>query len=63
MIVTARAGLPSIGMVGTKAGMTQIFTEGLAIPASVIAFDSGNVVTQVRNRPTQRNELLDDMYW
>lgn len=46
--VTARAGLPSIGMLGTKAGMTQIFTpEGLAIPASVIALDSGNIVTQV----------------
>ena len=46
-VITARAGLPSIGMMGTKAGMTQIFNEGLAIPASVIAFDSGNIVTQV----------------
>ena len=45
--VTARAELPSIGMVGTKAGMTQIFKDGLAIPASVIALDEGNIVTQV----------------
>jgi large subunit ribosomal protein L3 len=45
--VTARAGLPSIGMLGTKAGMTQIFRDGLAIPASVIAIDEGNIVTQV----------------
>jgi len=45
--VTARAGVPSIGMLGTKAGMTQIFKDGLAIPASVIAIDEGNIVTQV----------------
>lgn len=37
-----------MGMFGTKAGMTQIFTpEGLAIPATVIALEDGNVVTQV----------------
>ena len=37
-----------MGMFGTKAGMTQIFTdEGLAIPATVIAFEPGNVVTQI----------------
>lgn len=47
LLVTARAGVPAIGLLGTKAGMTQIFSEGLAIPASVIAFDKGNVVTQV----------------
>lgn len=35
-------------MFGTKAGMTQIFTpEGLALPATVIALEEGNVVTQV----------------
>jgi large subunit ribosomal protein L3 len=50
--VTARAGLPSIGMLGTKAGMTQIFRDGLAIPASVIAIDEGNIVTQVKTEDT-----------
>ena len=49
--VTARAGVPSIGMLGTKAGMTQIFKDGLAIPASVIAIDEGNIVTQVISPP------------
>lgn len=37
-----------MGMFGTKAGMTQIFTpEGLALPATVIALEEGNIVTQV----------------
>lgn len=37
-----------MGMFGTKAGMTQIFTpEGLSLPATVIALEEGNVVTQV----------------
>ena len=37
-----------MGMFGTKAGMTQIFTpEGLSLPATVIALEDGNVVTQV----------------
>ena len=37
-----------MGMFGTKAGMTQIFTpEGLSLPATVIALENGNVVTQV----------------
>lgn len=37
-----------MGMFGTKAGMTQIFTpQGLALPATVIALEEGNVVTQV----------------
>ena len=42
-----------MGMFGTKAGMTQIFTpEGLAIPATVIAMEEGNVVTQVHTVDT-----------
>lgn len=42
-----------MGMFGTKAGMTQIFTpEGLAIPATVIALEEGNVVTQVHTVDT-----------
>lgn len=46
--VQARSAEAGMGMFGTKAGMTQIFTpEGLAIPATVIALEDGNVVTQV----------------
>ncbi|KAK9827040.1 hypothetical protein WJX74_004450 [Apatococcus lobatus] len=38
-----------MGLFGTKAGMTQIFTpEGLATGGTVIAFDSGNKVTQIK---------------
>ena len=34
---------------GTKAGMTTVFTEdGLALPCTVIALEEGNVVSQVR---------------
>ena len=48
LLVTARAGLPGVGMIGTKAGMTQVYTEeGLCYAASVISLDEGNIVTQV----------------
>lgn len=41
-------------MFGTKAGMTQIFTpEGLAISATVIALEEGNIVTQVHTTDTR----------
>lgn len=36
-----------VGIFGTKAGMTQYFKDGLAIPATVIALEAGNIVTQV----------------
>ena len=37
-----------MGLWATKAGMTQIFTpEGLALPATVLAMEEGNIVTQV----------------
>lgn len=40
-------------MFGTKAGMTQIFTpDGLALPATVIAFEEGNIVAQVKTFAT-----------
>lgn len=46
--VQARSAEAGMGMFGTKAGMTQIFTpDGLALPATVIALENGNVVTQV----------------
>eukprot|EP00891_Asterochloris_glomerata_P007165 jgi/Astpho2/7165/Aster-01486 len=38
----------AMGIWGTKAGMTQIFTpEGLSLSATVIALEDGNKVTQV----------------
>ena len=45
----ARSIEAGVGVFGTKAGMTQIFTPaGLATGGTVIAFDSGNKVTQLR---------------
>lgn len=47
--VVARQPESGVGIFGTKAGMTQIFTpEGLAYPATVIALEPGNRVTQVK---------------
>lgn len=48
LLVQARAKEAGVGIFGTKAGMTQIFTrDGLALPATVIALEEGNIVTQV----------------
>lgn len=48
LLVLARAREAGVGIFGTKAGMTQIFTrDGLALPATVIALEDGNIVTQV----------------
>jgi len=46
---TTRARLDSgVGAFGSKAGMTQIFTDdGLCVPVTVIAVREGNIVTQV----------------
>lgn len=45
----ARAAVPGVGLLGKKAGMTQVFTaDGLAIPATVISTTGGNVVSAVR---------------
>lgn len=47
--VVARAGKPGVGVLGKKAGMTQVFTDdGLAVPATVISVADGNIVTAVR---------------
>ena len=50
--MTPRARLDAgVGAFGSKAGMTQVFTEdGLCVPVTVIAVREGNVVTQVRIR-------------
>jgi hypothetical protein len=50
--VSARTGEVGVGIFGTKAGMTQIFTaDGLAVPVTVIALEEGNLVTQVWRPP------------
>jgi large subunit ribosomal protein L3 len=53
LTVEARQAEVGMGIYGTKAGMTQIFTDkGLALPATVIAIDEGNIVTQVKTPET-----------
>lgn len=51
-VVTVKAQkVVSMGLMGTKAGMTTFFTaNGDALPCTVIALEDGNVVSQVRNR-------------
>ena len=41
-----------VGVFGTKAGMTMLFVNGVALPATVIALEDGNVVTQVKTADT-----------
>ena len=37
-----------VGIYGTKAGMMQFYKDGASLPATVIALEGGNVVTQVK---------------
>ena len=47
--IEARAAPVGMGVWATKAGMTSIFTpEGLCLPATVLALEEGNIVTQVQ---------------
>jgi len=49
--IQARAVPVGMGVWATKAGMTSIFTpEGLCLPATVLALEEGNIVTQVPSR-------------
>jgi large subunit ribosomal protein L3 len=41
-----------VGIFGTKAGMTTLYKDGLAYPATVIALEEGNIVTQVKTEET-----------
>jgi hypothetical protein len=51
--IEARQAEAGIGIYGTKAGMTQIYKEnGDCLPATVIAIDEGNIVTQVKTPET-----------
>lgn len=53
MSVVARQYEPNVGIFGTKAGMMSFFTEdGLCLPATVIALEEGNYVTQVKTVDT-----------
>lgn len=48
VVVEARAPAVGVGLMGTKAGMMSYFTEsGECVPATVIALEEGNIVTQV----------------
>lgn len=51
--VEARAKAPAVGIFGTKAGMMSYFTsDGLCVPATVIALEEGNIVTAVKTEET-----------
>lgn len=53
VVVEARQFRKALGVLGTKAGMMSYFTEnGLCVPATVIALETGNVVTQVKTEDT-----------
>lgn len=41
-----------MGIFGTKAGMTTLYKDGLAVPATIIALEEGNVVTQIKTAET-----------
>ncbi|KAI3432638.1 hypothetical protein D9Q98_004184 [Chlorella vulgaris] len=46
--IVARTMEAGVGIWGTKAGMMQFFKDGAALPATVIALEAGNIVTQVK---------------
>jgi large subunit ribosomal protein L3 len=52
-----------VGIYGTKAGMMTYFTEdGLAVPATVIALEEGNVVTMVKTAETDGYDAVQIGY-
>ncbi len=64
LTVTARQGEVGVGLFGTKAGMTQIFTpDGLALPATVIALEEGNVVAQIKTAETDGYNAVQVGEW
>lgn len=53
LVVEARQFRKAMGVLGTKAGMMSFFTpDGLCVPATVIALEEGNIVTQVKTEDT-----------
>lgn len=47
-LIQCRTLEPGVGLFGTKAGMTSFYKNGLSLPATVIALEDGNMVTQVK---------------
>jgi len=61
--VVARAKEAGCGVMGTKAGMTTVFTEdGLALPCTVIALEEGNVVSQVKTKDSDGYNAVQIAY-
>merc|ERR1712216_810436 len=49
IIVKSQQKLTDIGLFGTKAGMTTYFSDtGEALPCSVVSFQDGNIVSQLK---------------
>ncbi|KAL4446359.1 hypothetical protein ABPG77_003166 [Micractinium sp. CCAP 211/92] len=49
VVTQARTLEAGVGVFGTKAGMMQFYKNGAALPATVIALEGGNIVTQVKS--------------
>lgn len=61
--VEARARVVGMGVFGTKAGMMSFFTpEGLCMPATVLALEEGNIVTQVKTEATDGYDAVQVGY-
>lgn len=59
----ARQAEAGVGIFGTKAGMMTYFTEaGVAVPATVIALEEGNVVTMVKSAATDGYDAVQVGY-
>jgi len=63
LMVQARARAAGVGLFGTKAGMMSYFTaDGLCVPATVIALEEGNIVTQVKTQETDGYSAVQTGY-
>ncbi|CAD7698453.1 unnamed protein product [Ostreobium quekettii] len=61
--VVARAPEAGVGMMGTKVAMRTFFTEeGLAYGATIIGFEPGNVVSQVKTKASDGYEAVQVAY-
>jgi len=63
LVCEARQHMAGVGLFGTKAGMMSYFTsDGLCIPATVIALEEGNVVTMVKTDETDGYNAVQTGY-
>ncbi|KAI8463354.1 MAG: plastid/chloroplast ribosomal protein L3 [Monoraphidium minutum] len=63
VVVQARQAEAGVGIFGTKAGMMTYFTpDGLAVPATVIALEEGNIVTMVKTQATDGYDAVQVGY-